>query len=432
MLFPVFSGISWIVLLQPKKRSTNYTKRVEFEKFSMKLDKRTLQDAGHAISVWLLVVLVAVSSSIGELTFAQNRARPYTSSLSFTEIAPGIEHGQVASGSTEEPLRINVLRVDLKRTRLKVVRALDQGLGVETVSSLAIRHRADAAINGGFFRLTGTYRGESTGLLVIDRKLISESHNDRADVGFINEGTATNVIFGHLKYQGELSVGRTRHSVNGINRPVASDEMIVFTPEFHRTTLTNPDGVEVVVRRNSVIAVNDLTGSSRIPPDGFVISAAGKARDWIKQNVRRGSRLRFTWKIDSIDPNDTTGWHRPYSILGAGPQLIKSGRISITHVQEQMAENFATDRHPRTAIGKTADGKLLLVTVDGRQPKISVGMSLNSLADLLFELNATDAINLDGGGSTTMVVKQKVVNRVSDQTGERPVSDAILVFSRVK
>jgi exopolysaccharide biosynthesis protein len=402
----------------------------------MTLHMRTLKNARHALSwsptVWLLVAVFTISSSFAEQTFAQNSTRRYTSSLSFTEFAPGIEHGHVATGSSEEPLRINVLRVDLKRTRLKVVRALDQGLGLETVSSMATRHRAAAAINGGFFRLTGTYRGESTGLLMIDGKLISEPFNDRADVGFINEGPVTNVVFGHLKYQGDISVGGTRHSVNGVNRPLVADEMIVFTPEFHRTTLTNPDGVEVVVRRNTVVAVRDLTGSSRIPSDGFVISAAGKARDWIKRHVRRGSRLRFTWGIISIEPNDSDEWHRAYSILGAGPQLIKSGRISITHLQEKMAENFATDRHPRTAIGKTADGKLLMVTVDGRQPGISVGMSLYSLADLLFELNAIDAINLDGGGSTTMVVKQKVVNKPSDQTGERPVSDAILVSSRAK
>ena len=398
----------------------------------MNLNKRTLQNTRYAISVWLVVAVLAVSSSFAELTFAQNSGLRYTSSLSFTEIAPGIEHGQVASGTTEEPLRINVLRVDLKLTRLKVARALDQGLGVETVSSLAARYGADAAINGGFFRLTGTYRGESNGLLVIDGKLISESNNDRADVGFINEGPGTNVVFGHLKYQGDISVGRGRHSVDGINRPVASNEMIVFTPEFHRTTLTNPDGVEVIVRRNTVITVNDLRGSSQIPPDGFVISAAGKARDWIKRNVRRGTKIRFSWRIVSLKPNQPDEWRRTYSILGAGPQLIKSGRISITHLQEKMVESFATSRNPRTAIGKTADGKLVMVTVDGRQPQVSVGMSLYSLADLLLELNAIDAINLDGGGSTTMVVKQKVVNRPSEQTGERPVSDAILVFSRAK
>ena len=398
----------------------------------MNPNKQPFQNARHTISVWLLVAVFAASSSFAGLTFGQNPTRRHTASLSFTEIAPGIEYGQVESGAMEEPLRINVLRVDLKRTRIKLVRALDQGLGVETVSSLATRHRADAAINGGFFRLTGTYRGESTGLLVIDGKLISESYNDRADIGFINEGASTNVIFGNLKYQGDISVGRARHSVNGINRPVAADEMIVFTPEFHRTTLTNPDGVEVVVRRTTVIAVSDLTGSNQIPSDGFVISAVGKARDWIKRNVKRGSKLRFNWKIISIESNETDQWRRTYSVLGAGPRLIKSGRISVTHLQEQMAENFATDRHPRTAIAKTADGKLLMVTVDGRQPRISVGMSLYSLAGLLLELNAVDAINLDGGGSTTMVVKQEIVNRPSDQTGERPVSDAILVFSRAK
>lgn len=398
------------------------------------MNKRTPQNNRHAkswsVSVWVLVAILAVSSSCAELTFAQNSTRRYTSSLSFTEIAPGIEHGQVASGTTEEPLRINVLRVDLKRTQLKVVRALDQGLGMETVSSLATRHRADAAVNGGFFRLTGTYRGESTGLLIVDGKLISETYNDRAVVGFANEGLATTVIFGPMKYQGTISVGRSRHMVNGVNRPVAANELIVFSPEFHRTTLTNPDGVEVVVRRNTVITVSDLTGSSRIPSDGFVISAVGKARDWVKRNVRQGSRLRFTWKIGSIERSRADGWRGAYSMVAGGPQLIKSSGIAITHLQERMTENFATDRHPRTAIGKTADGKLLMVTVDGRQPKISVGMSLYSLAELLLELNAVEAINLDGGGSTTMVVKHKVVNSPSDSTGERPVSDAILVFSR--
>jgi exopolysaccharide biosynthesis protein len=114
--------------------------------------------------------------------------------------------------------------------------------------------------------------------------------------------------------------------------------------------------------------------------------------------------------------------------LGAGPQLIKAGKVAVTHLEEQFAPSFASVRHPRTAVGRMKDGKLLLVTVDGRQPAISIGMSLYSLAALLLELGAMDGINLDGGGSTTMVVKQKVVNKPSDQTGERPISDAILIF----
>ena len=110
--------------------------------------------------------------------------------------------------------------------------------------------------------------------------------------------------------------------------------------------------------------------------------------------------------------------------------MINNGRVAIAAEDEGIAARFVSDRHPRTAIAKTKDGQLLVVTVDGRQPGVSVGMSLTELADLLLEFEASEAINLDGGGSTTMVVNGKLVNSPSDQTGERPVSDAILIFPR--
>ncbi len=384
----------------------------------------------RAFACLLILLVLAAFPVVSENANGQSNTRRFTSSLNFSEIAPGIEHGQVNVNDPtgNGPLLINVLRLDLKRSRLKIVRALDEGLGLETVSSLAARHRAVAAINGGFFRTAGTYRGESTGFLLVDGKLISEPYNGRADLGLVNDGAATDVIFGHLNYQGEVSTGPSKHAVQGVNRPVSPNEMIVFTPEFHRTTLTNPDGVEVVVRGDRVVAVNDLTGSSRIPADGFVVAAVGTARIWTKRNVRRGTRLRFSWRMSSAEPARDVVWRRAHSVLGAGPQLIKSGKVAITHIEEKMSPSFASDRQPRTAVGRMKDGRLLMVTVDGRQPQISIGISLYALADLLIELDAVDAINLDGGGSTTMVVKHKVVNKPSDQSGERAVGDAILVF----
>ena len=87
-------------------------------------------------------------------------------------------------------------------------------------------------------------------------------------------------------------------------------------------------------------------------------------------------------------------------------------------------------RHPRTAVAKLKDGKFLMITVDGRQPGISVGMTLQELAEYLLSIGTTDAMNLDGGGSTTMYLDGKVVNTPSDKEGERKVSDAILVTLR--
>jgi exopolysaccharide biosynthesis protein len=119
-------------------------------------------------------------------------------------------------------------------------------------------------------------------------------------------------------------------------------------------------------------------------------------------------------------------------IVGGFPQLIKNGRIEITWQQEKSSKEFVETRHPRTAVAKLKDGKFLMVTVDGRQAGYSVGMNLNELAAFLLELGATDAMNLDGGGSTTMFLDGKIVNKPSDKEGERSVSDALLVFPRKK
>lgn len=396
------------------------------------------KDHSKRLASLLLIGISVLGSWQSTARIARGQASSnirFTQALKFQEIEPGIEYGQTSSGqATKEeftgPWLINVLRIDLRRARIKVVHALDEGVGLETVSSLAARHRAAAAINGGYFRTTGTYRGESIGLLVLDGELISEPNNERAAFGLIEAGDRTEIILGHLRFSGEISVGSVKRSVQGVNRPLSADDLVIFTPTFHRTTLTGPDGMEVVVRRNRVVSVGDLKGSSEVPSDGYVISAVGQSREWVKTHVRKGSRITFSWRLNPIEPDGQRDWTRAQSMLGGGPQLIKDGKIAITDKQEKMATGFAIDRHPRSAIARLESGKLVLVTVDGRQPGVSTGMSLYMLADLLLEFGAVEAINLDGGGSTTMVVNNKIVNRPSDQTGERPVSDAILVFPK--
>jgi hypothetical protein len=206
--------------------------------------------------------------------------------------------------------------------------------------------------------------------------------------------------------------------------------MVIFTPEFHRTTLTEPNGLELIVRRGQVVEVRDLKGSSSIPGDGFVISVSGTARNWALKNLRRGARPRVKLNLYPVEPEGADKWNQANNIIGGGPQLISKGKVEITNAAEKILPSFVSDGHPRTAIAKLKSGEILLVTVDGRQPGESIGMSLTMLADLLLEFGAVEAINLDGGGSTTMVIKNKLVNKPSDSTGERPVSDAILVYSR--
>jgi exopolysaccharide biosynthesis protein len=372
--------------------------------------------------------------AISALTGFGQQQEPNASPAKTEFIAPGIEHIQIIRGfhSDKEatgPWFINMLRIDLTQARLRMVHALDEAVGLETVSSMATRYGALAAINSGFFRTTGTYRGDSVGVDLLNGRILSESNNAHAAVGLVETNGTQQLIFGHVTFSGELTAGaKLRHAVNGLNRPRADNELIVFTPEFHRTTLTDPDGLELIVRRGRISEVRDHAGSSTIPADGFVVSTSGKAREWVVENLRKGARVRLRLKLSPLEIDQAEAWEKATSIIGGGPQLIKGGRIEITNVAEKILPAFVSDGHPRTAIARLKSGQILLVTVDGRQPGESIGMSLTMLADLLIEFGASEAINLDGGGSTTMVIRNKVVNKPSDATGERPVSDAILIY----
>lgn len=338
--------------------------------------------------------------------------------------------GEKSEKENTGPWFINILRIDLAKARLRMVHAMDEAIGLETTTSMATRYGALAAVNSGFFRTTGTYRGDSVGVGVLDGKILSESNNSSAAMGLMESNGAQQIVLGHLNFAGELiASGRATHSVSGLNRPRADNELIIFTPEFHRTTLTDQTGLEVIVRRGRVTEIRDQKGSSMIPADGFVISATGTAREWARRNLQLKQPARLIMKLVPVETDQHDQWKRVTSIVGGRPQLIRNGRVEITNEAEKILPAFVSDLHPRTAVAKLKSGEILFVTVDGRQPA-SIGMSLTMLADLLMEFGAVEAINLDGGGSTTMVIRNKVVNKPSDPTGERAVSDAILIYPR--
>lgn len=116
-------------------------------------------------------------------------------------------------------------------------------------------------------------------------------------------------------------------------------------------------------------------------------------------------------------------------LLGAGPMLVERGKLRNTEAEECFQGVGAGSRHPRTAAGWTKDGRLLLLVVDGRG-EASRGATLEETAGLLLEFGAEEALNFDGGGSTTLWVAGSVVNRPSDATGERPVASILALVPR--
>jgi hypothetical protein len=365
-----------------------------------------------------------------------------SSAQDFKTIHPGVEYARVDHKLGIDPVKINLLRLDLTKVRLDVHHAFDKAIGVEPTSAIAKRHGAIAAINAGFFRLDNSeFAGDAAGVLVINGTVWSESQNNRVAIRIRNGDRRTEVFFDHLDLQTTLSYPSGQVlGLSGANRQRKAAEIIAYTPDFGERTLTDSLGAELIFRncassRRCEIALAERAGNSVIPKDGFVVSIGPNrseeaapllavAKSKLDPRTKRAELVYEFRGRPQIRLNSTD------DITNGVPQLIKNGKIDITWEQEKAGRSFVEMRHPRTAVAKLKDGKFLMITVDGRQPGVSAGMTLQELAEYLFSLGATDAMNLDGGGSTTMFLDGKIVNTPSDKEGERKVSDAILVTLR--
>jgi exopolysaccharide biosynthesis protein len=113
--------------------------------------------------------------------------------------------------------------------------------------------------------------------------------------------------------------------------------------------------------------------------------------------------------------------------IGGGPVLIQDGKINITNREEQMFVNGVADLHPRTAMGYTKKRKLIILMVQGRTPRVAEGATLNELAKILADLGCYEALNLDGGGSSCMLVNGKETIKPSDKEGQRPIASVFII-----
>lgn len=311
--------------------------------------------------------------------------------------------------------RIHILKIDLTNENLDICTLFDSD-GIQktdTVRHMATEAGVLAAVNGDFFNWEGT----PLGFTVQDGEVISSPAHDTGLAAFIEtEDGSVLTEYVDMKLMVTCPEGYTAEIIH-INKYHSMESMVLYTSSWGGKTPGSHNGVSELVAEDGVVKeVRQNQDGVEVPENGFVLATSTYTSTYLVDNFKPGDEIMLSY---SLTP-DIEGIK---TAIGGGSALVKDGK-------KAKFTNEITGRHPRTAIGADKKGETLyLVAVDGRQSALP-GFTQTELAEYMLKIGAYTALNLDGGGSTTMVAREgesgtlQVVNLPSDGK-ERSVSTAI-------
>lgn len=336
---------------------------------------------------------------------------------SFRTVASGVKYWEGQRWSGAGPMRVRALKLDADDVALEPAIAAGNAhrMGLETVSSMARRRGAIAAVNGGFY---SPRNGAPQGTLIQNGVLVSRTMLDRPSLWVEPDGDAYIRVQKPFPFV-TLEDG-SAFRAQAVNESAGRNRVTLYTAHYGKTTRTiaDPSRWELAVAPNGMI-VAEGHGNLSIPAGGYVLSGQGSGYKQLRSTIGLGQQVAISFA--------QTG--KVAHAIGGGPTLITNAKVSINSAKQKFRADVARSRTARTAVGLTKDGGYVLVSIDGRRPGYSSGATLTELAVTMRELGVIEALNLDGGGSTTLWLKGHTVNRPSDGR-ERPVSNALLVVPR--
>ncbi len=353
--------------------------------------------------------------------------------LKAVQVCEGVYHYHVVDNS--KPVNLNVLKVDLKNPYIKIrsVKATERLTGNDWTSAMAAKHEEEGftvigAVNGDFYDGSGT----PIGMQIINGEILTSNTNTHwSKIAFTG---SMNPLLGSVSFSGSVTKENISAALHGVNKTRSTNEMILYNRFMGNSTGTNQYGTELLLSPLSEWYVNDTVifvvdkkiigvGNEIIEAGKVVLSGHGSSSSFINDNFSAGDTIKIYISV-------MQNIKRIKEMVSGFPKIVKNG-INYAlqgYSEEGGTATFATDRHPRTAAGFSADSsQLFLAVVDGRQ-SFSRGMSLPEFADFLIGIGAHTAVNLDGGGSSTIVVKDEIKNSPSSGP-ERAVSNALLVLT---
>lgn len=346
-------------------------------------------------------------------------------------IAPGVTQSKLTVDGSSGKQAIYKLDVDQKASQITFETSLakDQMIGYETVSSQANRYKEEdryviGGVNGDYFDKNGA----PIDLTVHNGELVTTNTTPVQDRVVFGVGANGKAMIGSPDISISMTVNGTNHyTINSVNKRRNANHLVLYTSYFASTTMTNELGTEVILENisgtlngnNKVSAtVKEVIvgkGSNQLKPGQYILSGHGAGSEYLKA-LKAGDQVEVNLSYD------LSQWNNAQQAIGGRYQLVKNGAVRTFNI---------AGAHPRTAIGIKADGSVFTIVIDGRQTS-SVGVTLNSLAKVMKDFGAVEAMTFDGGGSSTMVSKQPgttdlaVVNNPSDGK-ERSVANALFI-----
>jgi Phosphodiester glycosidase len=343
-------------------------------------------------------------------------------------LLPGVVYSRQVEFTSHGPVVIHVISAP-KPTglyALKPILSNNTILGRERVTSMQKRSSADAtvaSVNGDLFSFTD---GHPTGGLIRGGVLDSAPVDFRSTIGIDTDGT---LHVERVRMAGTWQ-GSGQRRILGINEPPRANRTTLYTHAWGARTPAESGGAQAIVQPlapttpntplTGVVTQYVTGGNQPIPDNGAVLVARGAQAGFLSAEAPVGSNVTILLTL-------TPPWANVPEALGGGPIIVREGKPVFRSL-----EGFTTDqmayRHPRTGVGQLADGRIVLVAVDGRQPGYSTGLTNFELALTMMRLGCVTASALDAGGSTTMAFDGKLLNRPSDPGGERAVAEALTLF----
>jgi hypothetical protein len=343
-------------------------------------------------------------------------------------LMPGVVYSRQVEFTSHGPVVVHVLSAPKPSGglyQLKPVLSNNAIIGRERVTSMqgsVSSFATVAGVNGDLFNWSD---GHPTGALIRSGVLDSAPSSDRSSVGIDADG---GLHVDRVAMSGTWKGTGQRRALD-INEPAMSKRTTLYTPAWGPRTPAEQNAVEITLMPLPATTPNaDLTapvtqvvqgGNQPIPPGGAVLVARRDAQ-FLTAEAPVGTTLSVKLLL-------TPQWSNIVDAIGGGPVVVRNGKPVFRSFESFTTAQLAT-RAPRTGVGQTADGRILLVAVDGRQPGYSTGLTNFELALLMMRLGAVTASALDAGGSTTMAFDGKLLNRPSDPGGERPVAESLLLF----